>query len=133
MKSTPEGTRVRCCFAEAPVYDRRSVLNFSALPGAAARSDAARRSIVNSVQKSSSVILYNPVNPVCFFVFGGRASITVKVFPEFLQGRPFKTDRPAYGVADAAGEGALIVVFVSVLFSVAGDGFTIVVLVSFFS
>jgi len=38
-----------------------------------------------------------------------------------------------YGVADAAGEGTLIVVFVSVLFVVSGDGFTIVVLVSFFS
>jgi hypothetical protein len=38
-----------------------------------------------------------------------------------------------YGVADASGEGTLIVVFVSVLFVVAGDGFTIVVLLSFFS
>ena len=38
-----------------------------------------------------------------------------------------------YGVADAAGEGTLIVVFVSVFSVVAGDGFTTVVLVSFFS
>ena len=43
-----------------------------------------------------------------------------------------------YGVADASGEGTLIVVFVSVvfvsvLFVVAGDGFTMVVLLSFFS
>jgi hypothetical protein len=37
-----------------------------------------------------------------------------------------------YGVADASGEGTLIVVFVSVVV-VAGDGFTIVVLLSFFS
>ena len=40
-----------------------------------------------------------------------------------------------YGVADAAGEGTLIVVLVSVVVDgvVAGDGFTTVVLVSFFS
>ena len=38
-----------------------------------------------------------------------------------------------YGVADAAGEGTLIVVLVSVLFVLSGDGFTIVVLLSFFS
>src|SRR5207248_7082883 len=39
-----------------------------------------------------------------------------------------------YGVAEAAGEDVvLIVVFVSVLLSVAGEGFTIVVLDSFFS
>jgi len=39
-----------------------------------------------------------------------------------------------YGVAEAAGEDVvLIVVFVSVLLSVAGEGFTTVVLVSFFS
>jgi hypothetical protein len=39
-----------------------------------------------------------------------------------------------YGVAEAAGEDvSLIVVFVSVLLVVAGEGFTTVVLVSFFS
>ena len=39
-----------------------------------------------------------------------------------------------YGVAEGAGEVmVLIVVFVSVLFVVAGDGFMIVVFVSFFS
>jgi hypothetical protein len=54
--------------------------------------------------------------------------------PEFTQGRLRKTALFDYGVAEAAGEDVvLIVVFVSVLLSVAGEGFTTVVLVSFFS
>jgi len=59
---------------------------------------------------------------------------TAKVFPEFTQGKPRKNSFVDYGVAEAAGEDVvLIVVFVSVLFVVAGEGFTTVVLVSFFS
>jgi hypothetical protein len=57
-----------------------------------------------------------------------------KSLPEFTQGRLRKTALFDYGVAEAAGEDVvLIVVFVSVLLSVAGEGFTTVVLVSFFS
>ena len=57
-----------------------------------------------------------------------------KSLPEFAQGRLRKTALFDYGVAEAAGEDVvLIVVFVSVLLSVAGEGFTTVVLVSFFS
>lgn len=55
-----------------------------------------------------------------------------KSLPRTLRGRLCETDPPDYGVDDGD-EDVLIVVFVSVLFVVAGDGFTIVVLLSFFS
>jgi hypothetical protein len=56
------------------------------------------------------------------------------VAPTDSGSQPYKQNSAVdYGVADAAGEGTLIVVFVSVFSVVAGDGFTTVVLVSFFS
>jgi hypothetical protein len=59
---------------------------------------------------------------------------TAKVFPEVTQGRPRKKTSADYGVAEADGEDVvLIVVFVSVVGVVAGEGFTMVVFVSFFS
>ena len=48
-----------------------------------------------------------------------------------VSGKTSQNSAVDYGVD--AGEDVLIVVFVSVLFVVAGDGFTIVVLLSFFS
>jgi len=60
-------------------------------------------------------------------------SPTSTSLPRITSGKTSQNSAVDYGVADAAGEGTLIVVFVSVLFVVSGDGFTIVVLVSFFS
>ena len=60
-------------------------------------------------------------------------SRTSKSLPRITSGKTSQNSAVDYGVADASGEGTLIVVFVSVLFVVAGDGFTIVVLLSFFS
>jgi hypothetical protein len=64
--------------------------------------------------------------------------MTVYPYSKSLPRRPSgKTSQKTcadYGVAEAAGDDVvLIVVFVSVLFVVAGEGFTIVVFVSFFS
>ena len=61
------------------------------------------------------------------------ASRTSKSLPRIASGKTSQNSAVDYGVADAAGEGTLIVVFVSVFSVVAGDGFTTVVLVSFFS
>jgi hypothetical protein len=62
-------------------------------------------------------------------------SRTSKSLPRITSGKTSQNSAVDYGVADASGEGTLIIVFVSVsvLFVVAGDGFTIVVLLSFFS
>ena len=57
-----------------------------------------------------------------------------KSLPGVHSGKTSQNSFADYGVAEAAGEDVvLIVVFVSVLLSVAGEGFTIVVFVSFFS
>ena len=56
---------------------------------------------------------------------------TSKSLPRFFFEEDPAKQTAYYGVD--AGDDVLIVVFVSVLFVVAGDGFTIVVLVSFFS
>lgn len=57
-----------------------------------------------------------------------------KSLPGVHSGKTSQNSFVDYGVAEAAGEDVvLIVVFVSVLLSVAGEGFTTVVLVSFFS
>jgi hypothetical protein len=57
-----------------------------------------------------------------------------KSLPGIHSGKTSQNSFVDYGVAEAAGEDVvLIVVFVSVLLSVAGEGFTTVVLVSFFS
>ena len=57
-----------------------------------------------------------------------------KSLPGVHSGKTSQNSFADYGVAEAAGEDVvLIVVFVSVLLSVAGEGFTTVVLVSFFS
>ena len=57
-----------------------------------------------------------------------------KSLPGVDSGKTSQNSFVDYGVAEAAGEDVvLIVVFVSVLLSVAGEGFTTVVLVSFFS
>ena len=57
-----------------------------------------------------------------------------KSLPGVHSGKTSQNSFVNYGVAEAAGEDVvLIVVFVSVLLSVAGEGFTTVVLVSFFS
>jgi hypothetical protein len=55
-----------------------------------------------------------------------------KSLPRFSFEEDFAKQTADYGV-DAGDDDVLIVVFVSVLFVVAGDGLTIVVLVSFFS
>ena len=57
-----------------------------------------------------------------------------KSLPGVHSGKTSQNSFADYGVAEAAGEDVvLIVVFVSVLLSVAGEGFTMVVFVSFFS
>ena len=57
-----------------------------------------------------------------------------KSLPGVHSGKTSQNSFADYGVAEAAGEDVVsIVVFVSVLLSVAGEGFTTVVLVSFFS
>jgi hypothetical protein len=57
-----------------------------------------------------------------------------KSLPGVHSGKTSPNSFVDYGVAEAAGEDVvLIVVFVSVLLSVAGEGFTTVVVVSFFS
>ena len=57
-----------------------------------------------------------------------------KSLPGVHSGKTSQNSFVDYGVAEAAGEDVVsIVVFVSVLLSVAGEGFTTVVLVSFFS
>src|SRR5438094_9633881 len=57
-----------------------------------------------------------------------------KSLPRIHSGKTSQRTCLDYGVAEAAGEDVvLIVVFVSVLLSVAGEGFTTVVFVSFFS
>jgi hypothetical protein len=58
--------------------------------------------------------------------------VQAKVFPEFLSRKTLQNGRADYGVDDGDDD-VLIVVFVSVFSVVAGDGFTTVVLVSFFS
>jgi len=58
--------------------------------------------------------------------------VQAKVFPEFLSRKTLQNGRADYGV-DEGDDDVLIVVFVSVFSVVAGDGFTTVVLVSFFS
>jgi hypothetical protein len=59
---------------------------------------------------------------------------TAKVFPEFHPGKTSLKTGADYGVGEADGEDVvLVVVFVSVVRVVAGEGFTIVVFVSFFS
>ena len=61
-------------------------------------------------------------------------SVQQKSSLKFPSGKTSQKTCADYGVAEAAGEDVvLIVVFVSVLLSVAGEGFTTVVLVSFFS
>src|SRR5438874_13492743 len=64
---------------------------------------------------------------------GKTAGVYSKTLPRIPSRKTLRNRRVGYGVAEAAGEDVLIVVFVSVLFVVAGDGFTTVVLVSFFS
>jgi len=58
--------------------------------------------------------------------------VRAKVFPEFLSRKTLENGRADYGVDDGDDD-VLIVVFVSVFSVVAGDGFTTVVFVSFFS
>ena len=58
--------------------------------------------------------------------------VQAKVFPEFLSRKTLQNRRADYGVDDGDDD-VLIVVFVSVFSVVAGDGFTMVVLVSFLS
>ena len=58
--------------------------------------------------------------------------VQAKVFPAFLSRKTLQNGRADYGV-DEGDDDVLIVVFVSVFSVVAGDGFTTVVLVSFFS
>jgi hypothetical protein len=64
-------------------------------------------------------------------MLGMTRSAYSKSLPRFSFEEDFPKQTADYGVA--AGDDVLIVVFVSVLFVVAGDGLTTVVLVSFFS
>src|SRR5260370_7928485 len=64
----------------------------------------------------------------------GKRRLYSKSLPGVHSGKTSQNSFVDYGVAEAAGENVvLIVVFVSVLLSVAGEGFTTVVLVFFFS
>ncbi|PYL09493.1 MAG: hypothetical protein DME34_02510, partial [Verrucomicrobia bacterium] len=58
------------------------------------------------------------------------SSCTAKILLRLQRGKISQTDLPAYGEGDVV---TLMFVFDSVLVSVAGDGLTMVVLVSFFS
>ena len=101
-----------------------------------------RFSIAKILVRAMWVVIVGQARRLPYLKVGNRSGLQVlapprtsKSLPQIASGKTSQNSAVDYGVADAAGEGTLIVVLVSVsvLFVVVGDGFTTVVLVSFFS
>src|SRR5438552_3432393 len=102
-----------------------------------------RFSIAKILVRAMWVVIVGQARRLPYLKVGNRSGCptssgptrTSKSLPQIASGKTSQNSAVDYGVADAAGEGTLIVVLVSVsvLFVVVGDGFTTVVLVSFFS